>query len=49
MDDNVTLSDGVMHSLIPQDYGIELSKSAGGQRKSIKLLRRNSIDGNDGV
>ncbi len=23
---------GVMHSLIPQDYGIELSKSAGGQR-----------------
>jgi RimJ/RimL family protein N-acetyltransferase len=26
--------DGVMHSLIPQDYGIELSKSAGGQRKS---------------
>ncbi len=24
--------DGVMHSLIPQDYGIELSKSAGNQR-----------------
>jgi len=24
--------DGVMHSLIPQDYGIELSKSVGIQR-----------------
>ena len=32
MDDNVTLSDVVMHSLIPQDYGIELSMSAGIQR-----------------
>jgi len=32
MDDNVTLSDSVMHSLILHDYGIELSKSAGIQR-----------------